>query len=265
MNPQIELFEEKPRIKEPRRLQVIYQPKGRAREYGEWAVNLYTGCTHGCKYCYVPAVYRKSPKEFHSKATPRNDILKKLDKDLELQAAQGITEPLFFCFACDPYQPAEFEYRITRRALELCQDYGRNFNVLTKASILPLRDISLYSNGDKFGMTLVFNKSLDLTEWEPGASAYDDRLNALKTFHKAGIHTWISLEPVIDPRQTIQIIHDTRNFVDEYRVGTINHNSELHHSIDWTSFHSTITDILDHYAVDYYIKEDLRKYERRIA
>ena len=37
----------------------IYEPKGRAREYGELALNLYSGCRHGCKYCYVPAVLRR--------------------------------------------------------------------------------------------------------------------------------------------------------------------------------------------------------------
>ena len=31
----------------------IYEPSGRAREYGELAVNIYTGCNHGCSYCYA--------------------------------------------------------------------------------------------------------------------------------------------------------------------------------------------------------------------
>ena len=34
-------------------MNVIYEPKGRAREYSELACNLYRGCTHGCRYCYA--------------------------------------------------------------------------------------------------------------------------------------------------------------------------------------------------------------------
>lgn len=42
-------------------MNVIYEPKGRAREYAPLACNLYMGCTHGCKYCYAPAcMYKKT-------------------------------------------------------------------------------------------------------------------------------------------------------------------------------------------------------------
>ena len=30
-------------------LKVIYEPKGKAGEYAKYAVNLYNGCTHGCR------------------------------------------------------------------------------------------------------------------------------------------------------------------------------------------------------------------------
>ena len=31
-------------------MSIIYEPRGKAREYSELAVNLYTGCSHGCRY-----------------------------------------------------------------------------------------------------------------------------------------------------------------------------------------------------------------------
>lgn len=39
-------------------MNVVYEPRGRAREYSELAYNLYRGCTHGCRYCYAPACMR---------------------------------------------------------------------------------------------------------------------------------------------------------------------------------------------------------------
>lgn len=35
-------------------MNTIYVPKGKAREYGDYALNIYTGCPHRCYYCFAP-------------------------------------------------------------------------------------------------------------------------------------------------------------------------------------------------------------------
>lgn len=55
----------------------------------------------------------------------------------------------------------------------------------------------------QLGITLCFADDSTRNEWEPGASTVDDRLTVLKTAHKEGIFTWVSLEPVIDPAQAL--------------------------------------------------------------
>ena len=42
----------------PAGLEIIYQPRGRAREYADYAANLYRGCDGRCGYCYAPSVLR---------------------------------------------------------------------------------------------------------------------------------------------------------------------------------------------------------------
>ena len=42
----------------------IYKPKGAAKEYGEYALNIYTGCPHRCFYCFAPRVLHKSKEDF---------------------------------------------------------------------------------------------------------------------------------------------------------------------------------------------------------
>ena len=37
----------------------IYEPKGKAKEYGDLAINIYTGCPHYCFYCFAPNVLHK--------------------------------------------------------------------------------------------------------------------------------------------------------------------------------------------------------------
>src|SRR3972149_6634508 len=44
---------------------VIYEPTGKAREYAELAVNLYSGCGHSCGYCYAPACLKKTRADFY--------------------------------------------------------------------------------------------------------------------------------------------------------------------------------------------------------
>ena len=44
----------------------IYKPKGAAKEYGDLALNIYTGCPHRCFYCFAPNVLHKDRETFHS-------------------------------------------------------------------------------------------------------------------------------------------------------------------------------------------------------
>lgn len=61
----------------------IYKPRGAAAEYGEYAVNIYTGCPHGCYYCYAPSVLRKKPEEFRGRAVPRLGIIEAVKRQLD--------------------------------------------------------------------------------------------------------------------------------------------------------------------------------------
>jgi DNA repair photolyase len=42
----------------------LYVPKGKAKEYGDYAVNIYTGCPHRCYYCFAPNVFTGSGRNF---------------------------------------------------------------------------------------------------------------------------------------------------------------------------------------------------------
>lgn len=53
----------------------IYEPKGKAKEYGDYALNIYTGCPHRCFYCFAPDVLHKDREAFHANVEPRADRL----------------------------------------------------------------------------------------------------------------------------------------------------------------------------------------------
>lgn len=43
----------------------IYEPTGKAKEYGDYAINIYTGCPHRCYYCFAPNVLHREREKFH--------------------------------------------------------------------------------------------------------------------------------------------------------------------------------------------------------
>ena len=100
----------------------IYKPKGRASDYGEYAVNIYTGCNHGCVYCYAPTVLRKSREEF-SQVAPRPGIVESVRRQLEHEKITG--KLIHLCFTCDPY-PAEVDTMPTREAIQAIKQAGNN-------------------------------------------------------------------------------------------------------------------------------------------
>jgi DNA repair photolyase len=248
------------------KLKVIYTPSGRAGEYANhgFAVNLYKGCTHGCKYCFNTCFPWSDREKFHSQAIPRADVLKSLESDLE-QIGQ-VDEPLFLCFSCDPYQPEEEEYRITRRAITLIHSSSNRVRILTKNGSLALRDIDFLGEGDEFGVTLTFASSEDSLMWEPGASSPDERINALYEAKKRGVRTWVSFEPVVYPEDVFDLIDKTASFVDIYKVGILNYVDKLPVEfqsrvpvVDWKSFADRVSRKLYNVGAEFYLKEDLLK------
>jgi len=101
----------------------IYKPKGAAGEYGEYALNIYSGCPHSCFYCYVPSVLHKDRSKFHSVIEPRKNIVEETRKQLEREKLTGKT--IHLCFTCDPY-PTGCDTSTTREIIKLLKEYGNH-------------------------------------------------------------------------------------------------------------------------------------------
>jgi DNA repair photolyase len=111
---------------------------------------------------------------------------------------------------------------------------------------------------------LTFIEEKDSLEWEPGAALPESRLEALKELHRKGIKTFSSLEPVIDPNQTLQIIHETSDFVDHYKVGKVNHLKDYESRVDWEKFLVDAVALLRRLRKPFYIKHSLQVFNRSI-
>ena len=237
---------------------LIYAPAGQAGEYAPLAANPYRGCGHKCAYCYVPSVIHITRSEFDAGAVPKEDYLARLEADARKYQAHGVTEQVLLSFTTDVYNPVDTS--LTRPCLEIVQEYGLGFCVLTKGGSRALRDIDLYRpDRDAFASTLT---SLDLgfsRKWERAAADPDDRIATLRGFHTRGIFTWVSLEPVLNVEASLAIVDATHEFVDLYKIGRINY-SGLTKTIDWREYTLRMIDKLQHYDATHYVKHDLQPF-----
>ena len=236
---------------------IIYEPKGRAKEYSLLAVNIYNGCEHGCRYCYVPPILRLEREAFHKVVAAREGVIKQVEADAAKIACTD--RRVLLCFTCDPYQPLDGELQLTRRVIQILRTHRVPFQVLTKGGMRAARDFDLYNRWDVFATTLTFLDPADSIEWEPCAPLPADRIAAIKAAKERGLQTWVSLEPVIDCTQSVEIIKQTHEIVDHYKIGVWNHDTRAM-LIDWRNFGYRAIELCEKYGKTYYVKNDLAKY-----
>lgn len=237
-------------------MSVIYKPKGRAEEYSHLAINHYDGCDYNCEYCYVAGMPQWQDKDFYNTpAKVRKDVIEQLKREAGRYA--GTDERVLLCFTCDPYQPLDDTEQITREVIKILRQYDIPFQVLTKGGTRAARDFDWYGPNDAFATTLTFLDETRSREYEPNAAIPHSRILAIEIARQLGIQTWVSLEPVIDAEQSLEIIRQTHQFVDLYKIGLLNHRPS---EINWQKFGQKAIELCREFETDYYIKRDLAKY-----
>jgi DNA repair photolyase len=219
----------------------IYKPKGKAKEYGDYAINIYTGCPHRCYYCFAPNVLHREKEKFHSCVEPRENIVEETRKQIE---REGITGKLIhLCFTCDPY-PVGYDSTPTREIIKAIKESGNNVQILTKGN--GSRDFDLLDENDWYGITL------DGADCEAPIKA---RLDSLAEAHSKGIKTWVSFEPVTNEIKFFIELHCVSLIVDKVKIGKLNYHTS---GIDWADFGRKAEKLCKKLGIDYYIKDSLR-------
>jgi DNA repair photolyase len=239
---------------------VIYKTTGRAKEYNDYACNLFFGCSHGCVYCYGPDVLHRDRIEFHNNPVPRKNILDSLRAHAgALTKLRKIEGNILLCFVTDPYQPADVMGEFTREAIKILHSKGLGVTILTKGGWRAARDFDILQPGDEFAVTLTCGKEETSLKWEPGAAIPEERIDVLKGAHDMGIKTWVSFEPVLFPGATLKLMERVREFADEYRIGKLNYHPHAK-EIDWKLFGQKAIECCQNLDIDYMIKADLAQY-----
>lgn len=172
----------------------------------DYAINPYTGCEHGCLYCYSDFMrrFRRHREEWGQFV----DVKVNAPGVLRRQLSRSKPGLVSLSTVTDPYQPLEKRYRLTRACLQELIKSQFPVSILTK-SALVLRDLDLLVKLDEVDVGLTIT-TLDegLREiFEPRASSIQERLRALKELSAVGIQSWVFLGPILpyfcDGQETI--------------------------------------------------------------
>lgn len=227
----------------------IYEPRTRAKEYSDLAINIYTGCNHMCWYCYAKKMHdRWKPNEDFADVKPREGIIEATKLQLSKGNHKGKT--IMLCFMCDPY-PHTIDTTPTREVIMAIKDAGAHVQILTKGGNRARRDFDLLDSGDSFGITFSGVN-------EQHAAIQIERLDTLAEASKNGIKTWVSFEPVINTESCLAAIDTIPLGVSIntlLKIGKLNHFKS---DTNWKLFGQEAERICKENGWNYYIKEDLR-------
>ena len=167
------------------------------------SLNPYQGCEHGCIYCYARNSHNywgfSSGLDFESKIIVKKNAPQMLED--YLCKYQGAVTPILLSGNTDCYQPAERQYRLTRKLLQIFYQYRHPVSLITKNSLI-LRDLDILSNLARESLVQVFVSITTLQEsirnkMEPRTATAKKKLKVVEKLSNNGVPVGVMNAPII--------------------------------------------------------------------
>jgi DNA repair photolyase len=169
----------------------------------KYSMNFYRGCEHGCAYCYARPTHEylgmSAGLDFESKIFVKEEAPELLRK--KFMSKSWKPDIIMMSGNTDCYQPAERKFQITRRALQVLNEFGNPVGIITKNNLIT-RDLDIISEMAKKNLVSVtisitsLNVELART-LEPRTSSPAGRLEAVKSLSAAGVPVNVNIAPAI--------------------------------------------------------------------
>ncbi len=215
---------------------LLYQTKV---EYGDWTINHIIGCAHGCRFpCYAMMMAKRFGwvKDYEDWRKPRIainaiEILKKevpkyKDK-INFVHLSFMTDPFMYDIETDTLIPEV--KNLTLKIISFLNKNGFKVTILTKG-LYPdeILEMDLLQDNE-YGITLVSLNNKFKKIFEPYSAPYEKRIESLYKLHKAGLKTWVSIEPYPTPNldkssPNIEALLEKIAFVNKIIFGKMNYN-----------------------------------------
>ena len=194
----------------------------------EYVINPYLGCAHGCRYCY--AVFMRRYSRHHASAPwgsfveVKINLLDVLRSELRRKKQPGRA---LLASVCDPYQPVEARYRLTRGCLEILREYGWGVDILTRSPLVT-RDLDILREAPEVsvGFSIPTDDERVRQILEPQAPPINGRLQAIAKLHAAGLHTWVFVAPML-PMQPERLFAAIAPHIHHLMVDRLNYRQQV--------------------------------------
>ena len=168
----------------------------------DYVVNPYVGCQNGCYYCYARFMkrftgHREAWGDFVDVKTNAPDLLL-----IEIEKKQKGT--VWMSGVCDPYQPLEAKYKLSRKCLEILVKKDWPVTIQTRSSLV-LRDMDIFKRSNKIEVGLSITTSNDEIRkaFEPNAPSIMERLRSVESLHRNGIETFVMIAPILPEAESL--------------------------------------------------------------
>ena len=191
----------------------------------DWTINPYVGCQHGCIYCYA-----KFMKRFSSHKENWGEFV-----DVKINASELLSQEIkekkkgrvWISGVCDPYQPVEKKYELTKKCLEILQKNNWPVVIQTK-SPLVLRDLELLKKFQEIevGFTITTDDEEIRKIFELRTVPINERIETLDKLHQEGIKTFVMIAPLLPKAESL--VPKLKGKVDYVIIDKMNY-----HYADW--------------------------------
>ncbi len=170
---------------------------------GEWGLNPYQGCEHGCVYCFARNTHNywgySAGQDFERVILVKRNTVALLDE--ALSNPKWVASPLMVSGNTDCYQPVERIERLTRGVLELCWRYRHPVGLITKNKLI-LRDLDLLTQLAQHNLVHVAVSITSLDEslrrtMEPRTATARQRLEVVRQLSAAGVPVRVMIAPIV--------------------------------------------------------------------
>ena len=160
-------------------------------------MNVYRGCTHGCIYCDSRSKCYGFNHDFEDIEVKQNapELLEKALRSKRKKCMIGTGA------MCDPYMHCEESVRLTRKCLEIVDEYKFGLAIQTKSDLI-LRDLDLLKSINKKSKCVV---QMTMTTYdeslckiiEPNVCTTKRRFEVLEILRDNGIPTVVWITPIL--------------------------------------------------------------------
>lgn len=191
----------------------------------DYTINPYVGCEHGCTYCYARFMKRftRHKEKWGQFVDVKINAVSLLQREIQKRRIGKV----WISGVCDPYQPLEVQYELTRGCLGVLLAYDWPITIQTK-SPLVLRDIDLLKQFTDCEVGLSITTAHDGIRrlFEPNVPPINQRIETLAKLHSAGLQTFAMIAPILPEAE--QLISRLKGNVDYILIDKMNY-----HYADW--------------------------------